>query len=121
MTELCFNSMNRSAYILGEEDPDLPGQIEAAAEAGFRLFGPDEFSIARYCAEGNRVETLAEKMADVGMRTFELPTLMVNDDRDTTRAAIDRPEGRIRRAVSVETTSTGALAGERASSSVDML
>jgi sugar phosphate isomerase/epimerase len=93
MTELCFNSMNRSAYILGEEDPDLLGQIDAAASAGFRLFGPDEFSIARFCADGHRVEALAERMAVVGMRTFELPTLMVNDDREATRAGIERLSG----------------------------
>ena len=90
MTELCFNSMNRSAYILGDEDPDLPGQIEAAAKAGFRLFGPDEFSIARFCREGNSVEALAERMDAVGIRTFELPTLMVNSDRQETRDGIRR-------------------------------
>ncbi|MCP4907359.1 MAG: TIM barrel protein [bacterium] len=90
MAELCFNTMNRSAYLLGDEDPDLLGQIDAAAAAGFRLFGPDEFSIARFRREGGRVEALAERMQALGMRTYELPTLMVNDDRVTTRAEIDR-------------------------------
>ena len=93
MAELCFNTMNRSAYLLGDEDPDLPGQIAAAARAGFRFIGPDEFSIARFCREGGRVETLAERIEAEGLRTFELPTLMVNDDRQQTRAEIDRLVG----------------------------
>ncbi len=93
MADLCFNSMNRSAFILGDEDPDLLGQIDAAAHAGFRFFGPDEFSIARFRREGGRVEALAERMEAVGIRTFELPTLMVNDDRETTRGEIERLAG----------------------------
>lgn len=90
MAELCFNTMNRSAYLLGDEDPDLPGQIDAAARAGFRFVGPDEFSIARFRREGGRLEALAERIEAAGMRTFELPTLMVNDDREKTRSEIDR-------------------------------
>ena len=90
MTELCFNTMNRSAYILGEEDPDLFGQIRAAAQAGFRCFGPDSFSIDRFCREGGSLEALAERIEAAGLRTFELPTLAVNDDRATTRSQTDR-------------------------------
>ena len=93
MAELCFNTMNRSAYILGEADPDLPGQIEAAAKAGFRLLGPDEFSIARFCLDGGSVEALAERMQAVGIRTFELPTLMLNEDHEASRASIERLAG----------------------------
>ena len=93
MAELCFNTMNRSAYLLGDEDPDLPGQIDAAARAGFRLIGPDEFSIARFRREGGRVEDLAERIEAAGMRTFELPTLMLNDDLEKTRSEIDRLVG----------------------------
>jgi len=93
LTELCFNTMNRSAYLLGDEDPDLLGQIDAAAKAGFRLLGPDAFSIVRFCDEGGSVEALAERMQEVGIRTFELPTLMVNQDRDATRASIDQLAG----------------------------
>lgn len=85
MSDLCFNTMNRSAYLLGDEDPDLPGQIEAAGRAGFRFVGPDGFSIDRYCREGGSVESLAERIEAAGLATFELPTLMVNTDRATTR------------------------------------
>ena len=48
MNELCFNTMNRSAYLIGEEDPDLPGQIDAAAAAGFTCFGADAYSLDRF-------------------------------------------------------------------------
>ena len=34
MNTLCFNTMDRSAYLLGDEDPNLPAQIRAAARAG---------------------------------------------------------------------------------------
>lgn len=90
MRSLCFNSMNRSAYLLGDEDPDLRGQIEAAAAAGFTLFGPDAYSIARFVDDGGSVEALADRLAGAGLRTFELPTLMVNRDAETTRAEIER-------------------------------
>lgn len=90
MNALCFNTMNRSAYLLGDEDPDLPGQIDAAAAAGFTCFGADAWSIDRFVRDGGRVEALAERIAAAGMRTFELPTLMVNQDAAATRAEIER-------------------------------
>jgi len=93
MNELCFNTMNRSPFMLGDEDPDLPGQIAAAGKAGFAGFGPDEASIARFLEEGGRLETLAEQIAAAGMRTFELPTLMVGGDVEATQASITRLAG----------------------------
>ncbi|NQZ96794.1 MAG: sugar phosphate isomerase/epimerase [Myxococcales bacterium] len=81
--------MNRSAYLLGDEDPDLPGQIDAAARAGFRSMGPDAFSIARWCEAGSSVEELADRIESAGMRTFELPALLVGDDAAQTRAQTD--------------------------------
>ena len=96
MNELCFNTMNRSAYLLGEEDPDLPGQIAAAAAAGFTCFGADAYSIDRFVRDGGRVEDLAERIEAVGMRTFELPTLMVNADAEATRGEIARLLGHAR-------------------------
>lgn len=93
MNELCFNTMNRSAYLLGEEDPDLLGQVAAAGRAGFRHFGPDSFSIGRFCSEGGSVEALRDAIADAGMQTFELPTLAINTDRAVSRAETDRLVG----------------------------
>ncbi len=80
MSELCFNTMNRSAYLLGDEDPDLLGQIRAAARAGFGLIGPDAFSIQAFCAGGGRVEELDEAIRAAGLRCFELPTLAIGSD-----------------------------------------
>lgn len=90
MNELCFNTMNRSPFMLGKEDPNLPGQIAAAGKAGFACFGPDEASIARFIEDGGRVEEIAEQIAEAGMRTFELPTLMVSGDTEATLASITR-------------------------------
>jgi sugar phosphate isomerase/epimerase len=89
MNPLCFNTMNRSAYILGDTDPDLPGQIRAAARAGFSLFGADSYSISRFCREGGRVEEIAAQLDSAGLESFELPTLAINRDRSTSRAQTD--------------------------------
>ena len=43
MAELCFNTFNLSAW--HGVEPRLIEQIDAAADAGFRLFGPDVFSL----------------------------------------------------------------------------
>ncbi|MCR9095618.1 MAG: sugar phosphate isomerase/epimerase [bacterium] len=93
MNELSFNTMNRSPFMIGDDDPDLPGQIEAAGKAGFAGFGPDEASIARYVAQGGSVEELADRIERAGMRTFELPTLMVSGDLAATSASIERLVG----------------------------
>jgi sugar phosphate isomerase/epimerase len=93
MNGLCFNTMNRSAYLLGEEDPDLLGQIAAAGRAGFECFGPDSFTIGRFCDEGGSIEMLRDAIADAGMKTFELPTLAINTDREMSRAETDRLVG----------------------------
>jgi sugar phosphate isomerase/epimerase len=85
MAELCFNCMNRSAFLLGDEDPDLPGQIRAASEAGFELIGPDGYSIRRYVEQGGDLEDLARQIEAAGMRCFELPALMVSADAVATR------------------------------------
>ena len=89
MIELCFNTMNRSAYLLGDEDPDLEGQIDAAGRAGFECFGPDGYSILRYVAGGGSREALAERIAAAGMRVFELPTLGFDTDVAGVRADVE--------------------------------
>lgn len=85
MIELCFNCMNRSAYFLGDEDPDLPGQVVAASEAGFRLIGPDAFSLRDLDRRGSSVEALARQIEAAGLRCFELPTWTVSEDAAQTR------------------------------------
>ena len=89
MADLCMHTMNRSAYLLGDEDPDLEGQIHAAAEAGFRWIGPDSYTIDDYLERGGSVAGLAATIEAAGMRTFEQPTWLVNDDLATVRKDAD--------------------------------
>ncbi|CAB4995215.1 unannotated protein [freshwater metagenome] len=70
MAELCFNTFNRSAYLV--EDPDLPTQIAAAAAAGFTWFGPDTFSLAAWEASGRSLLELADLLDAHGLRVWEI-------------------------------------------------
>jgi sugar phosphate isomerase/epimerase len=88
MAALCFNTFNRSAWF--GLDPDLPGQVEAAAAAGVELFGPDVFSLERHRAQGGSVEQLRELVAARGIRTYELAALMVGDDADDAISQAER-------------------------------
>jgi sugar phosphate isomerase/epimerase len=87
MARLCFNTFNRSAYF-GVE-PDLPAQIDAAAAAGFRLFGPDTFSLDAWMQSGRAVEELAHRLDDAGLQCWEIAALDVAR-RDQTLAAARR-------------------------------
>ena len=73
MFELCFNTMNRSAWFRPEGDPDLPGQIRAAASAGFGSVGPDHFSIVRHVERGGTVEDVARTITLQPEATFSIP------------------------------------------------
>ncbi len=86
MTELCMNTMNRSAWFDPGGDPDLMGQVAAAGRAGFGSIGPDCHSIARHVELGGSVEALADAIAAAGLRTFELPTWIVGEDLEQARA-----------------------------------
>jgi len=98
VAELCYNAINRTVFFGG--DPDLPGQIAAAAEAGFRLFGPDTFSLDAWTAASKPVEELAERLEAAGMRCFEIAALDVGEEGPTLEqarhvaemAAVLRPE-----------------------------
>ncbi|HVM63663.1 MAG TPA: sugar phosphate isomerase/epimerase [Acidimicrobiales bacterium] len=82
MTELSFNTMNHSAYL--GTDARLPEQVQAAAVAGYTLFGPDLFSVLQLEAQGTPVEELAAMIERAGMRCFEIAALAIYDDRDMT-------------------------------------
>ena len=73
MAQLCFNTFNRSAYF--GVDPDLPAQIDAAGTAGFRLFGPDTFSLDAWVADGRDLNDLAHMLDARGMRCWEIAAL----------------------------------------------
>jgi len=70
MAALSFNTFNRSAW--HGVDPDLPGQIRAAADAGFPLIGPDRFSLDAWEAAGNRLEALTALMRSAGLGCSEI-------------------------------------------------
>lgn len=80
MYELCFNTMNRSAMLLGGEDPDLAGQIAAAGRAGFECIGPDTHTIEHFLEAGGSLADLSRLISAAGLRTFELPTLIVDSE-----------------------------------------
>jgi len=80
MTELCFNAFNHSVY-LGVE-PDLPSQIDAAADAGFRLFGPDRFTLDAWVAAGHRLEDLAKQMERRDLRCGEIAACVFLAERE---------------------------------------
>jgi sugar phosphate isomerase/epimerase len=73
MAQLCFNTFNRSAYF--GVDPDLPAQIDAARAAGFRLFGPDTFSLDAWVGEGRQLHEIAGMLDASGMRCWEIAAL----------------------------------------------
>jgi sugar phosphate isomerase/epimerase len=77
MTRLCFNAFNRSAYL--GVDPDLPAQIDAAAAAGFPLFGPDVFSLDAWTAAGHDLEELQTRLRDRGIHCWEIAALDLGD------------------------------------------
>jgi sugar phosphate isomerase/epimerase len=89
MNELCFNTMNRSAYLLQDEDPDIEGQIDAAGLAGFECFGPDNYTIQHYVDQGGSREALVARIEAAGMRVFELPTLGFHTKVDVVRADVE--------------------------------
>lgn len=88
MAELCFNNFNRSAYF--GLPCDLPAQIDAAAAAGFKLFGPDVFSLDAWREEGRSLQELADRLAARGMRCGEIAAAMIIADRGEALAAAEK-------------------------------
>ncbi len=88
MVAFCFNTFNRSAYL--GVDPDLPGQIAAAAKAGFTLIGPDMFSISAWAEAGNSLEKLADLIASNGLQCWEIAAGLVVSEREATLKAAEQ-------------------------------
>ena len=84
MNALCYETINRSPYIVPEQTADLPAQIEAASAAGFSLIGIDVASIAQHRERGGTLAELASALDAAGLRCFELQPLVVDgDERET--------------------------------------
>ena len=85
MAQLCFNTFNRSAYF--GVDPDLPAQIDAAGAAGFRLFGPDTFSLDAWVDGGHDLHEIARLLDARDMRCWEIAALNLTEREETLAAA----------------------------------
>jgi sugar phosphate isomerase/epimerase len=70
MAALSLNTFNRSAW--HGVDPDLPGQIRAAAEAGFPMIGPDRFSLDHWTGNGRSLAELRRLIDRAGLRCSEI-------------------------------------------------
>jgi sugar phosphate isomerase/epimerase len=81
MAQLCFNTFNRSAFF--GVDPDLPAQIDAAGAAGFRLFGPDTFSLDAWVDDGRELSELVGLLDARGMQCWEIAALNLTGRRET--------------------------------------
>ncbi len=88
MAELCFNTMNHSAWFGIRSD--LEAQARAAAAAGFRWFGPDVFSIEQH----GDPERLAAHIEAAGLRCFEVAALTI--DASPLDAQLDALERAVR-------------------------
>jgi sugar phosphate isomerase/epimerase len=62
MVSLCLNGFNGSPYY--GVATDVPAWVDAAARAGFPLFGPDRWSLEAYVKNGGALEQLARLMRD---------------------------------------------------------
>ena len=70
MASLSLNTFNRSAW--HGVDPDLPGQIRAAAAAGFPMIGPDRFSLDAWTASGRSLTDLRRLIDQAGLACSEI-------------------------------------------------
>jgi sugar phosphate isomerase/epimerase len=62
MVTLCLNGFNTSPYY--GVPTDVPAWVDAAARAGFPLFGPDRWSLEAYTNNGGTLDKLARLMRD---------------------------------------------------------
>jgi sugar phosphate isomerase/epimerase len=62
---LCLNAFNGSPFFGLRED--LPGWIDAAAEAGFPLISPDRFALEAWLGRGETLTGLATKLGEAGI------------------------------------------------------
>lgn len=66
LPSFCLNAFNGSTMI-GHQPENLRGWIDAAAAAGFPLFGPDFFTLSTWAGTGGTYADLARHMRDAGI------------------------------------------------------
>jgi sugar phosphate isomerase/epimerase len=79
MARLCFDTMNWSPF-LGDFESDLPGQIRAAAAAGFPLIGIDLWTVDQYRSRGGTLDALRALLEQQGVGCFMVSALSIGED-----------------------------------------
>lgn len=88
--ELVYETIQFSPFF-GVADPDLPGQIRAAARAGFAGIGIDHRGTLRHFTEQRgTLRDVAELLAEHGLRCFAIQDLTVTDDERETLGLAER-------------------------------
>jgi sugar phosphate isomerase/epimerase len=81
---LIYETMQFSPYF-GTDDPDLPGQIRAAARAGFAGIGIDHRgTLAHFTRKRGSLRDVAELLGEHGLRCFAVQDLTVGEDERET-------------------------------------
>jgi sugar phosphate isomerase/epimerase len=87
---LIYETIQFSPYF-GVEDPDLPGQIRAAARAGFAGVGIDHRgTLADFVRRRGTLRDVAELLGEHGLRCFAIQDLSVTEDERETLGLAER-------------------------------
>jgi sugar phosphate isomerase/epimerase len=83
---LIYETIQFSPYF-GTDDPDLPGQLRAAARAGFAGVGIDHRgTLAHFTSKRGTLRDVAELLGEHGLRCFAIQDLTVTEDERETLA-----------------------------------
>jgi sugar phosphate isomerase/epimerase len=83
---LIHETIQFSPYF-GTDDPDLPGQIRAAARAGFAGIGVDHRgTLAHFTRKRGTLRDVSELLGEHGLRCFAIQDLTVTEDERETMA-----------------------------------
>ena len=81
---LIYETIQFSPYF-GTDDPDLPGQIRAAARAGFAGIGIDHRgTLSHFTRKRGSLRDVAELLGEHGLRCFAIQDLTVTEDERET-------------------------------------
>ncbi len=88
--ELVYETIQFSPFF-GVDDPDLPGQIRAAARAGFRWIGVDHRgTLLHFTQQRGKLSDVAELLGENGIRCFSVQDLDVTADERATLQLAER-------------------------------
>ena len=88
--ELVYETIQFSPYF-GGDDPDLPGQIRAAARAGFAGIGIDHRgTLLHFTQKRGALGDIAELLAESGLACFAIQDLSITEDERETLGLAER-------------------------------